>query len=59
MKKRIIITILGLLILMATHVSLNLYFLTDTWKLVVAPLWASIYSSYILLMVKWFIMKKI
>ena len=56
MKKKIIISILGLLGLIGVHASINiLIFNRGMEGVLLAPLWAGVYSGYIYLMVKRYI----
>jgi hypothetical protein len=56
MKKKIIITILGLLILMVTHISINIFVFDRGIKgVLLTPLWSVLYSGYMFLMVKRYI----
>ena len=56
MKKKIIITILGLLVLMEIHASINIFVFDRGMEgVLLAPLWAGLYSGYIFLMVKRYI----
>ena len=56
MIKKIIITVLGLLILMGVHASVNIfYFDRGIESILLFPLWTSVYSVYILTMVKRYI----
>lgn len=58
MKKKIIITILGLLGLMTVHTSINIsVFDRGMEGALLAPLWAGVYSAYIFLMIKRYIGK--
>lgn len=56
MKKKIIITVLGLLALMGIHASINVLFFDRGMEgVLLAPLWAGVYSGYIFIMVKRYI----
>lgn len=56
MKKKIIITILGLLVLMGIHASINIFIFDRGMEgVLLTPLWAALYSGYIFLMVKRYI----
>ena len=56
MKKKIIITILGLLILMGIHASINIFVFDRGMEgVLLAPLWTVLYSGYIFLMIKRYI----
>ena len=56
MKKKIIITVLGLLTLMGIHASINIFVFDRGMEgVLLAPLWASVYSGYIYIMVKRYI----
>lgn len=53
MKKKIIITVLGLLGLMSIHASINiLVFDRGIEGLLLAPIWVSVYVAYIYMIVK-------
>jgi hypothetical protein len=56
MKKKIIITILGLLMLAGIHASINIFvFHRGMEGVLLSPIWAMIYISYINLMMKKYI----
>jgi hypothetical protein len=56
MKKKIVITALGLLGLMSIHASINIFVFDRGMEgVLLAPLWAGVYSGYIYLMVKRYI----
>ena len=56
MKKKIIITVLGLLGLMGVHASINIFVFDRGMEgVLLAPLWAGVYSGYIYIMVKRYI----
>lgn len=56
MKKKIIITALGLLGLMGIHASINIFVFDRGMEgALLAPLWAGVYSGYIYIMVKRYI----
>ena len=56
MKKKIIIIVLGLLGLMGVHASINIFVLDRGMEgVLLAPLWAGVYSGYIYIMVKRYI----
>ena len=56
MKKKIIITVLGLLGLMGIHASINIFvFDRGMESVLLAPLWGGVYSGYIYIMAKRYI----
>ena len=56
MKKKIIITVLGLLGLMGIHASINIFVFDRGMEgVLLAPLWGGVYSGYIYIMVKRYI----
>jgi len=56
MKKKIIVTVLGLLGLMTVQTSINI-FVFDRGRegLLLAPLWVGVYSAYLFLTIKRYI----
>ena len=56
MKKKIIITILGLFVLIIIHISTNIFVFDGGMEIVLfVPLWTGVYSSYTYIMVKRYI----
>jgi hypothetical protein len=56
MKKKIIITVLGLLGLMSIHASINIFVFDRGMEgVLLAPIWAGAYGGYIYMMVKRYI----
>jgi len=56
MTKKIIITILGFMVLMGIHASINIFVFDRSMEgALLAPLWAIVYAIYMFLMVKRYI----